>query len=519
VKYILYGTVAALDAAGTIVQDGAVYIDGRQIAAVQPRNAAPPAGFDAGATALETRGTIYPGLIELHNHPPYNVMPTWEVDQRYNDRETWRASPLYNQVLKTPMKILQASAELLPAIVRFVESKSLVAGVTATQGISITGGGTSRYYVGLIRVVEQTLRAELPDAVSQVNDVAAGSVDAFYAQLQKATSFILHLSEGDDDAARQHFLAMHRSNGDWALTNAFAGIHCVGLADADFQVLAQFGASMIWSPLSNLLLYGQTTNLRAALAAGLTIGMGADWSFTGSKSAFGELKCMRVVNGLLNLGLSDRDIVSTATRNAAKILKWDHALGSLETGKLADLLVLDGQSPDPYLQMLSAGEERISLVFVDGEPAFGTAPFMQQLGATGEAVRIGTSDRVIASRDADLDPAVSAIGLGRARTMLQDALHHLPELQQQAEHAPARSLFSTAPQWRLLLPELDDVGSDQRLRLTAATVPQPPAPPAAVGSIELDALTVADDPAYFDALSRQRNLPGGLVDGLKALFR
>ncbi|HEV3087884.1 MAG TPA: amidohydrolase family protein, partial [Candidatus Elarobacter sp.] len=266
-------------------------------------------------------------------------------------------------------------------------------------------------------------------------------------------------------------------------------------------------------------LYGQTTNLRAALAAGLTIGMGADWSFTGSKSAFGELKCMRVVNGLLNLGLSDRDIVSMATRNAAKILKWDHALGSLETGKLADLLVLDGQSPDPYLQMLSAGEERISLVFVDGEPAFGTAPFMQQLGATGEAVRIGTSDRVIASRDADLDPAVSAIGLGRARTMLQDALHHLPELQQQAEHAPARSLFSTAPQWRLLLPELDDVGSDQRLRLTAATVPQPPAPPAAVGSIELDALTVADDPAYFDALSRQRNLPGGLVDGLKALFR
>jgi cytosine/adenosine deaminase-related metal-dependent hydrolase len=517
-KYVLYGTVATLDSAGTVVQDGAVYIDGNRIAAVQPRAAGEPAGFEDGATALDTHGTIYPGLIELHNHPAYNVMPLWQVDQRYADRETWRASPLYDKILKSPMKILQATASLLPALVRFVESKSLVAGVTTTQGIPIGNGGTSRFYSGIIRTVEQTQRAELPDAISQVNDVAATSVDKFYEQLLKSSSVILHLSEGDDAAAREHFLAMHRSNGDWALSNGFAGIHCVGLNADDLHVLAQFNASMIWSPLSNLLVYGQTANVQAALAAGLTLGMGADWSFTGSKSAFGELKCIRVMNDVLNLGMSDRDIVAMATRNAAKILKWDKALGTVESGKLADLIVLDGQSPDPYAQLLSAAEERIALVFVDGEPAFGSTAFMDQLGAQREAVRIGASARVIASR-ADLDPAVSAVSLAQATAALRDALHNLPELQAQAASRTTTLLSAQPREWRLLLPELDDTGADHRLRLTAATAAQPPTPLVDVDPIELDALTVADDPAYFDNLAREQNLAPSLAGSLKALFQ
>ena len=35
---------------------------------------APPAGFD-GIGPVDTGGTLFPGLIELHNHLSYNALP------------------------------------------------------------------------------------------------------------------------------------------------------------------------------------------------------------------------------------------------------------------------------------------------------------------------------------------------------------------------------------------------------------------------------------------------------------
>ena len=41
---------------------------------------------------------------------------------------------------------------------------------------------------------------------------------------------------------------------------------------------------MIWSPLSNLLLYGATVNIKAAVGRGRPLGLGPDWSPSGSKN-------------------------------------------------------------------------------------------------------------------------------------------------------------------------------------------------------------------------------------------
>src|SRR6266545_1651421 len=61
---------------------------------------------------------------------------------------------------------------------------------------------------------------------------------------------------------------------EWALADSLAGIHCAALEPEDFKVLARYGASIVWSPLSNLLLYGQTANVQAAKQAGVKIGIG-----------------------------------------------------------------------------------------------------------------------------------------------------------------------------------------------------------------------------------------------------
>ena len=60
----------------TVLPDGIVYIDHGRIVAVHDRAQPAPGGFD-GVPVVETGGTLFPGLIELHNHLSYNALPLW----------------------------------------------------------------------------------------------------------------------------------------------------------------------------------------------------------------------------------------------------------------------------------------------------------------------------------------------------------------------------------------------------------------------------------------------------------
>ena len=69
IKFALEGRVVTMDAPRTVLERGVVYVDSGAIAAVQPENAPAPPRFEDVAV-IHSRGTIYPGLIELHNHLP-----------------------------------------------------------------------------------------------------------------------------------------------------------------------------------------------------------------------------------------------------------------------------------------------------------------------------------------------------------------------------------------------------------------------------------------------------------------
>ena len=77
-RYALDGRVVTMDASGTVLRRGVVYIDGGRIVAVTDADAPRPDGF-AGEPLVRTGGTIYPGLIELHNHLSYNILSLWQV--------------------------------------------------------------------------------------------------------------------------------------------------------------------------------------------------------------------------------------------------------------------------------------------------------------------------------------------------------------------------------------------------------------------------------------------------------
>lgn len=547
-KLALAGRVVTMDDTLTIRADAVVYIDRGTIVAVRNRTDEPPPGFD-GVTPSNTGGTIYPGLIELHNHLSYNALPLWSpVPKLFQHRGQWPDHPDYRKLISGPMTVVgkyrdaDGNAALLAPLVRYVECKCLLGGVTTTQGIMLSSNaGVQRFYRGIVRNVEQTDDPDLAEAQGRIADVDAKDAKSFLSRLGKEDScFLLHLSEGvtaqADSVARRHFLSLQVAPDTWALNDKFAGIHAAGLLPEDFDVLARHGGSIIWSPLSNLLLYGATARVEEARRAGVRIGLGSDWSPSGSKNLLGELKVAWLYSKHLLGGLfSARDLLAMATRDAAAILKWHRSLGSIEPGKRADLVVITGKTGDPYEAFIKAKETSIRLVMINGVARYGVPALMSKLGANGETLRVGGKTRQLFLEQQSGDPDVASVSLSAARNALTSAFRDLPKLARELEKPKPRELARSpldARQtvvWSLALDEIQATGVTQRPRLPFNsprdfTGPEVIASRAAAAlstilqPIKLDPLTVVDDPKFLPEIAKQPNVPAAVRDGLRQLY-
>jgi 5-methylthioadenosine/S-adenosylhomocysteine deaminase len=515
-RMILDGRLVTMNDDLDVVPSGRLYLESGRITAVQPSDAPPPAGFEA-VPIVRTGGTIYPGLIELHNHLSYNTLPMWTLDRRFGNRAQWARLPEYKQRVSRPASILGTTDGLVQAVVRYVEAKCLAAGVTTTQGIALaSNNGIRRYYRGVVRNVEQTDDPELPEATTRIDDVDAADAAAFLARLQAGKILLLHLSEGVDDVARGHFSALKIDEARWAITAALGGIHCCGLQDVDYGTYARRGGTMIWSPFSNLLLYGRTADVARAKQEGTLMALGSDWSPTGSKNLLAELKVARLVSDEAGGVFRSRDLVAMATTNAARLLRWDRVLGSLEAGKRADAVVIDGRQADPYDQLIEARESAVTLVVINGVPRYGSRRLMGGENAVGETFQVGASTRLLNLAQATADPIVGAVSLAAAREQLTDALRRLPELSQRTRALDgfgARAAGRPADdreRWMLDLDHDPLDGSTVRLMgelgagsntLSATRAPDLPLIP-----LQLDPLTVVDDSDFPAAVRAQPNL-------------
>jgi len=534
----LEGHVVTMDEDFTELERGIVYVQGGEIGPVVPTDAPVPQGFEA-TPVISTGGTIFPGLIELHNHLTYDALPLWNVPQRFDNRDRWSGGAMqetYRKNISGPMTVLGRTPGLIEAVVRYVEAKCLLGGVTTSQGIALfSNQGAQTFFQGVVRNVESSRLDSMPPALTRIGDVEATDVTSFLHRLQGSTCLLLHLSEGTDTAAHEHFESLHIAGDDWAITPALAGIHCVALERADFDVMAERGASMVWSPFSNLLLYGETAKIDQAKAAGLTIGLGSDWSPSGSKNLLGELKVARLFDADRKVFAQDRELVAMATRDAARILRWDAKLGTVEQGKRADLLILTGRSGDPYERLLGARETTIRMVAIDGIPRCGAADLMGEfeLGPATELVTIGGSQRVLNLRDPQANPVIEALTLAVATDRLQGAMEMLPTLAKELESPSAglaaRLATGAETQWMLLLDHEEPAGLDQRPHL-----PGPDGLPTAeltldlalaarplselLEPIALDPIAVADDGSFLGRVADEMNLPAPIKEGLPDLY-
>jgi cytosine/adenosine deaminase-related metal-dependent hydrolase/C-terminal processing protease CtpA/Prc len=430
-RYGLRGRVVTMDDTRTVLADGIIWVADGVITDVTAATERPAA--HAGSAVVATAGTIYPGLIELHNHLAYNALPLFPIPRQYTKREEWQGTRGYRRYVSGPAGVIASVPELIRATIRYVECKSLIAGTTTSQGLTLRAAPIKQLYRGIVRNAEVPDAANLHPARPKIGDVTPDDRDAFRKSLAGAGARIVHLAEGlpTSPGARQHFLDLEAPDGTWAIGPSFVGIHATALTGADLAVLARHSGSIVWSPFSNLALYGDTTDIGSALRLGINVALGSDWSPTASKNLLHELKVARILSDDRSddrhLGLTDQQLVEMVTVSPARILGWQQALGSIEPTKLADLTVVKGRTGNPYRHLVDAVETDILLVVIGGVARYGTPALLARLSPVDETVDIAGSTRALHLDTADPDPVLGRITLGQAAGVLADALAHMPE--------------------------------------------------------------------------------------------
>jgi 5-methylthioadenosine/S-adenosylhomocysteine deaminase len=364
------GAICTLDDQHTVHPDGILWISGNTIRSVVPSADALPAAARK-LPVVETDRVFYPGLIDLHKHMTYDVRGPWFAPRQYTNRTEFFFDPGYRRTVENPCRLLVQYAGLLDDVCLYAEIKALAGGTTAIEGAA----PWSREYTSLlVRNLEFDNFGQ--DRVHQtIWDVTAESAPALRELMPRLDAWIYHLSEGTGDYGQQRFSDLKQFQ---LLTNKLVAIHALGLNESQFAELAAAGASVVWSPLGNLRLYGRTADIGAARKAGVNICLGSEWAPSGSKNVLFDLKVADQLNQHnLNGLFSDREIVDMVTRNPAQAVSWKQHAGHLAPGTAADLILLRKKNRDPYRNLIEATEQDVELVMIDGAPVYGGIDLMR----------------------------------------------------------------------------------------------------------------------------------------------
>jgi cytosine/adenosine deaminase-related metal-dependent hydrolase len=190
--------------------------------------------------------------------------------------------------------------------------------------------------------------------------------------------FITHLSEGFDEEAMRGVETLEKLG---VLDTHCLLVHCIGFSDADIKKVAAAGASVSWCGFSNMFMFNVTCKIRKMLKAGVNVTVGTDSSATGSANLLAEIKYDRkLYQKLYGEDLPPKKLFEMITVNAAKAFWMEDRVGTLEEGKLGDILVLKGRKDDPYENLVSASMKDIELLVLAGKPIYGELRFMDLLG-------------------------------------------------------------------------------------------------------------------------------------------
>ncbi|HEX9260506.1 MAG TPA: amidohydrolase family protein, partial [Acidimicrobiales bacterium] len=144
--------------------------------------------------------------------------------------------------------------------------------------------------------------------------------------------------------------------------------------------LKTYGITVIWSPVSNLLLYQDTTNVLPLLDAGVPVVLGTDWTPSGSKTVWEEAKFAAEV---LEAHRWKGDVELTCFRAITSVAadSLGLPLGRVKAGNFADVLIVrrprGAKRGTAITTFRTATDEDVRGVLVGGVPLYGDADVLR----------------------------------------------------------------------------------------------------------------------------------------------
>jgi cytosine/adenosine deaminase-related metal-dependent hydrolase len=385
---IIRGDVLAGD--GNIYEDGSVLIDGGQVNGTIQYVGCDPSGVAGASTATVITcpgAAISPGLINAHDHLTFNASnaPAGHGNERYNHRHDWRRG------LRGKTEISTAGSNSSTEAVLFSELRHLLAGTTSMAGSGGVDGfvrnlDRTNANGGLTGVTVEYDTFPLGDSSGTLVSSGCNYPNYAPASVLNNTIYLPHVAEGVDAEARNEFGCLNGAPGgqDLITTNTSI-VHGVGLTTSDIAQLGAEQGKLVWSPRSNIGLYGHTADVISYRRFGVTIGMGTDWIVSGSMNMLRELACADQYNqNNLSGAFTDEELWAMATRGSAEALGVGDRLGALTPGYIADIAIFAPQGASDWRAVLEANVGDVALVLRGGEAIFGEPALIDALVSTSQ---------------------------------------------------------------------------------------------------------------------------------------
>jgi imidazolonepropionase-like amidohydrolase len=399
-----------VDGTGAAARDATIVVDGDKISAVSTRS---EADFPAGAEIIDCAGmTVLPGLIDCHDHMAnhrYDLAHRWGIDEPESTRHL-RTAAVLRQTLEAGYTMVRDAGGLDAGFKRAIE-EGLAAGPRLLVSISIVspiGGIGDRMapsgdcccvpgdpllpsgVVETLADVRPVVRRMVRAGADVIKCATTGGASSRPGHGPRDAAFNLDEMQAlvEEAHALDRRVMCHALGGrglDIAIEAGVDSIEHGCYLDENprhLDRMAERGIAFVptllvyeyhrKSPQPHVrerardLFEHHVLAIKKALAAGVKIVAGTDAGGHGHPANAGELQC------LVEAGLTPMQAIQAGTSWAAECCGKEAELGTVETGKLADLVVVAG---DPLADISVLREAKnIALVLKGGEIAANRVP-------------------------------------------------------------------------------------------------------------------------------------------------
>jgi 5-methylthioadenosine/S-adenosylhomocysteine deaminase len=379
------GVVITQNAARQVIPNGAIAVDHDVIVGIGTAEAI-NAKYD-GAETIDARGqVVLPGLINTHTHAAMVLYRGLGNDLALMD---WLNNYIFPAEKKTVSPDFVRVGTRLAAL-EMIESgtttftdmyyfESDVAEATRESGLrAVLGESVIKFPVADAATPEAGLaRAEAfikewrndPLITPAVAPHAPYTLEPETLKAVRALAnkydvpMLIHLSETQDEQkeidARFHMTptALLESLGVW--TGKSVAAHAVWVDDKDMTILAKRGVGLSHNPESNMKLASGTAPVLKWIAHGIHAGLGTDGAASNNDmDMFEAMRQAAFLHKLANMdprAMPASQALDLATRGGADVLGMGQKIGSLETGKQADIITvsMDGARQTPMYDAIS----------------------------------------------------------------------------------------------------------------------------------------------------------------------